>query len=108
MAGYHYYLALFDAFIQRASGKYNFVCDEINGLDPKKIKEELASVINMKESPKEWFERCAEVAVKNFFNERLQFERTLTKGELLAFDQEMKELVSPETFRLVMKFVIQS
>jgi hypothetical protein len=38
VAGYHYYLALFDSFIQRASGKYNFVCDEINALDPKKIK----------------------------------------------------------------------
>ena len=87
VAGYQYYLALFDSFIQRASGKYNFINDKIISLDPKKLKSELSDVLNLKETPKEWFERCAEVAVRTFVNGRLDFEKSLTKGELLAFDQ---------------------
>ena len=47
----------------------------------------MGNLINVKESPQQWFQRCAELAVKNFFNGRLEFEKSLTKGELLAFDQ---------------------
>jgi hypothetical protein len=34
VSGFQYYLALFDSFIQRASGKYNFVNDETLSMNP--------------------------------------------------------------------------
>lgn len=47
----------------------------------------MGNIINLKETPEDWFNRCALKAVQNFFDIRLQFEKDLTKGELLAFDQ---------------------
>jgi hypothetical protein len=32
----------------------------------------------------------------------------LTKGELLAFDQEWRELLTPESWRLVLKYVMNN
>jgi len=108
VSGYQYYLGLFDSFIHRASGKYNFINDEILSNDPKALKAQMSNIINLKETPKEWFARATELAIRNFFNSRVEFEKSLTKGELLAFDQELKELISPDTFRLVLKFLLQS
>lgn len=108
VSGYQYYLGLFDSFIHRASGKYNFINDEILSNDPKALKAQMSNIINLKETPKEWFTRATELAIRNFFNSRVEFEKSLTKGELLAFDQELKELISPDTFRLVLKFLLQS
>lgn len=39
VAGYQYYLGLFDSFIHRAGGKYNFINDQILALDTQKLKE---------------------------------------------------------------------
>lgn len=108
VSGYQYYLGLFDSFIHRASGKYNFINDEILSNDPKALKAQMSNIINLKETPQEWFARATELAIRNFFNSRVEFEKSLTKGELLAFDQELKELISPDTFRLVLKFLLQS
>lgn len=108
VSGYQYYLGLFDSFIHRASGKYNFINDEILSNDPKALKAQMSNIINLKETPKEWFTRATELGIRNFFNSRVEFEKSLTKGELLAFDQELKELISPDTFRLVLKFLLQS
>ena len=38
VSGYQYYLSLFDSFIQRASGKYNFVNDETLFMNPEKTR----------------------------------------------------------------------
>lgn len=32
----------------------------------------------------------------------------MTKGELLAFDQEWRELITPESWRLVLKYVMNN
>ncbi len=68
----------------------------------------MSNIINLKQTPQEWFNRCAEHTVKQFFNGRLEFEKSLTKGELLAFDQQLKELLAPENFRLIMKYILQT
>jgi len=38
VSGYEYYLSLFDSFIHRASGKFNFINDHILSLDSKLLK----------------------------------------------------------------------
>lgn len=38
----------------------------------------------------------------------MEFEKNLTKGELLALDQEMREIVSPDGFRMLMKLMLQA
>lgn len=53
--GYQYYLGLFDSFIHRASGKYNFVNDHILSLNSKLLKGEMQKIINLKETPQQWF-----------------------------------------------------
>ncbi len=67
VAGYTYYLGLFDSFIHRASGKYNFINDEMLSLDRNQLKEEMSNILNLRESAEEWFRRCGEVAVRKFF-----------------------------------------
>jgi hypothetical protein len=46
--------------------------------------------------------------VKRFFNVRLDFEKTLTQGELAAFDIELKDILDPEMFKLLLKYQLKA